>query len=56
MRNGVFVLSKEARAWRIDCSMSSGSYSGLAMHEVVHRYEKEFSFDPTLVSSGKAEQ
>ncbi len=36
--------------------MSSGSYSGLYMHDAVHRYWKELMFAPKLVSSGKAEQ
>ena len=36
-KNGVSVCSDEARAWRTAFSMSSGSYSGLAMHELVHR-------------------
>ncbi len=34
--NGVSVCSEEASAWRIVLSMSSGSYSGFAMHEFVH--------------------
>ncbi len=36
--------------------MSSGSYSGLAMHDAVHRYRKELMIAPNLASSGKAEQ
>ncbi len=36
--------------------MSSGSYSGLAMHEFVHRYRKESIMAPNLSSSRKAEQ
>ncbi len=36
--------------------MSSGSYSGLAMHDAVHRYWMELMIAPKLVSSGKAEQ
>jgi hypothetical protein len=36
--------------------MSSGSYSGLAIHELVHQYWKEFIAAPKAASSGKAEQ
>jgi hypothetical protein len=36
--------------------MSSGSYSGLAMQELVHRCWKEFLTAPKVASSGKAEQ
>ncbi len=36
--------------------MSSGLYSGLAMHDAVQRYWKELMIAPTLVSSGKAER
>ena len=36
-KKGVSSDSEEARAWRIALSISSGSYSGLAMHEPVHR-------------------
>ena len=36
--------------------MSSGSYSGLAKHDDVHRYEKELKMAPKCTSSGKAEQ
>ena len=35
--------------------MSSGSYSGLVMHDAVHRYWKELKIAPKLTSSGKAE-
>ena len=35
--------------------MSSGSYSGLAMHDAVHRYWKELMIAPNLTSSWKAE-
>ena len=35
-RNGAFVCSDEARAWRTAFIMSSGSYSGFAMQEFVH--------------------
>ncbi len=40
-RNGSSVCSEEAKACRTAFSMSSGSYSGLAMHDAVHRYWKE---------------
>jgi hypothetical protein len=33
--------------------MSSGSYSGLAMHEAVHSYKKELRIAPKVTSSGK---
>ncbi len=36
--------------------MSSGSYSGLAKHDAVHRYWKELRIAPKVTSSGKAEQ
>ena len=39
-RNGVFVHSDEASAWRTASSMSSGSYYGLAMHEAVYKYKQ----------------
>jgi len=55
-RNGVFVCSDEASAWRTAFSMSYGSHSGFAMHEAVHRYRKESRIAPKLNSSGKAEQ
>ncbi len=55
-KNGSSVCSEEAWAWRTACSMSSGSYSGLAMHEAVYRNWKELMIAPKLESSGKAEQ
>ncbi len=45
-RNGASVFSEDARAWRTACSMSSGSYSGFAMHEAVQRYRKESRIAP----------
>ena len=36
--------------------MSSGSYSGFAMHEADHRYRKESRIAPKLTSSGNAEE
>ncbi len=55
-RNGESICSDEASAWRTAFNISSGSYSGFAMHEAVHRYEKESMIDPKFISSGKAEQ
>jgi hypothetical protein len=37
-------------------SMSSGSYSWLAIHEPVHMYEKASSMAPNALSALKAEQ
>ena len=45
-RNGASECSDEARAWRTAFSMSSGSYSGFAMQEFVHRYRKESIIAP----------
>ena len=36
--------------------MSSGSYSGVAMQELVHRNWKQFMIAPKTTSFGKAEQ
>jgi hypothetical protein len=36
--------------------MSSGSYSGLGMHKLVHRKKKEFKIPPKTVSFGNTEQ
>jgi len=55
-RNGVSLLSEDASAWRIASSMSSCSYYGLAMQELVHRNWKVFRIDPKTASSGKADQ
>ena len=54
-KRGVFADFEEAIAWRTALSISSGSYSGLAIHEPVHRYRKESVFAPKISSSGKAE-
>ena len=35
IRKAVSAVSENARAWRIALRMSSGSYSGLAMHDFV---------------------
>ncbi len=40
-KNGELVCSDEAMAWKTAFSISSGSYLRFAMHEDVHRYEKE---------------
>jgi len=37
IRKGVSCNSEEERAWRTALSMSSDSYSGLAIHEPVQR-------------------
>ena len=55
-KNGSFVCSEEAKACKTAFSMSSGSYSGLAMHDAVQRYLNELRIAPKLTSSGKAEQ
>jgi len=54
--NGMSVHSDEASAWSTALSMSSRSYSGLAMQEMVHRKRKELMNVPNISSSGKAEQ
>ncbi len=56
IRNGASVCSEDAKAWRIACNMSSGSYSGFAMHEAVQRYLNELMIAPKLTSSWKVEQ
>ena len=55
-RKSVSCESKEARASRTALSMSSGSYSGLAIHEPDQRYEKASVMAPNASSAGKAEQ
>ena len=52
-KNGVLLLSDEASARRTASSMPSGSYSGLAKQELVHRNWKEFLIPPKTASSGK---
>ena len=54
--NGVFVHSGNASAQSTALSMSSGSYSGLAMNELIQRKRKKFMTAPKFSSSGKAEQ
>ena len=48
--------SEEERAWRTALSISSGSYSGLAIHEPVQRYRNDSMIAPKISSSGMAEQ
>ena len=55
-KKGVSCASEEARACRTALSMSSGSYSGLAIHEPLQRYEKASSMAPNASSALKAEQ
>ncbi len=55
-RNEVSVHIYEASAWSTAISISSGSYSGLMMQELVQRKRKEFMTAPRIESSGKAEQ
>ena len=55
-KNGVSLISDDASAYMIAFNMSSGSYSGLAMQEQVHRNWKEFITAPKTASSGKADQ
>ncbi len=55
-RNRESEYSDEASAWRTSFIISSSSYSGFAMHEAVHRYEKESMIAPKLISFTKAEQ
>ena len=50
-RNGVSVYSEEASACRTVLSMSSGSYSGLAMHEFDYPFRKESNIAPNVSSS-----
>ncbi len=55
-KNVVSLLSDEASALRTAFTMSSDSYSGLAVHELVHQNWKEFMNAPKTASSGNAEQ
>ena len=54
-RKGVSCDSEEERAWRTALSISSGSYSGLAIQEPVQRYRNESVVAPNISSSGKVE-
>ncbi len=55
-RKWIPAHSDESSACSTALSMSSGSYSGLAMQELVMRKIKEFIAAPKVSSSGKAEQ
>ncbi len=55
-KKGVSRASEETRACRTALSMSSGSYSGLVIHEPVHLYEKASMMAPNTSSGLKAEQ
>jgi len=55
-RKGVFGESEETSAERTALSISSGSYSGLAIHEPGQWYRKESVIAPKIPSSWKAEQ
>jgi len=55
-RNGVYTYSEEASACSTVVSMSSGSYSGLAMQQLDQRKRKELMTAKKFTSSGKAEQ
>ena len=54
-KKGVFVNSEEANAWRAALSMSSGSYSGLAIREPFHRKRKDSINILSISSSRNAE-
>ena len=55
-KKGVALISDDTSACRKALSMFSGSYSGLAMQEFVHRNMKESVISPKTVSSENAEQ
>ena len=55
-KKGWSCAKEEARACRTALSMSSGSYSGLAIHEPVHLYEKASMMAPNASSGLKDEQ
>ena len=54
-RKGASCDSEEERPWRTALSISSCSYSGLAIHEPVQWYRNESVVAPKISSSGKAE-
>ncbi len=56
IKKGVALVSDDTSACRTALSLSSGSYSELAMKEFVHRNLKEFIIAPKTVSSENAEQ
>jgi hypothetical protein len=55
-KSEVSVHSDEASAWSTALSMSSSSYSGLAIHEVAQQKRIDFMTAPKVCSSEKAEQ
>ena len=55
-RKGVSLHSDDASACMIAVSMSSGSYSGFAMYDMVQRKWKEFNTAPKTTSFGNTEQ
>ncbi len=55
-KKGVALVSDDTSACRTALSMSSGSYSGLAMQEFIHRNLKESIIAPKTVSSENVEQ
>ncbi len=55
-KKGVSLCSDDASACGTALNMSSSSYSGMAMRELVHRKRKEFRIAPKTASSGNAEQ
>ena len=55
-KKGVVLVFYDTSACRTTLSMSSGSYSGLAMQEFVHQNLKESIIAPKTVSSENAEQ
>jgi hypothetical protein len=55
-RSGLGDVVHEVGACKTALRMSSGSYSGLAMHDPVSRYLNELKWAPKLASSGNAVQ
>jgi hypothetical protein len=55
-KTGISLLFDEESACRAAFSMSSGSYSGLTMQELVRRNWKEFMTAPKTLSFWKAEE
>jgi hypothetical protein len=53
--NGVYVYLEVASAWSTALIMSSSSYFGLAVQELVHRKRKKLITAPKFSSSGKGE-
>ena len=55
-KKGVALVSDDTSACRTTLSMSSSSYSGLTLQEIVHRTLKESIIAPKTVSSENAEE